>query len=165
MTRKITLSIPDRLHEKLNEWRNSFNLSKMFQDALSDAIEKKEAFSKKFCEEFDMTQIIDRLQQEKEQWLKNFYTAGKKRGFGWAQAAPYQDLLYVLDCGDTCNTGQDTGQNIVRHSRFKAYFEQLYDAHDLTRYIRQGGGDHEQKFLEGWFDGVNAFWNEVKEYI
>ena len=47
MTQKITLSIPDRLHEKLNEWRSSFNLSKMFQDALSDAIKKKEAFSKK----------------------------------------------------------------------------------------------------------------------
>ncbi|WP_321492869.1 hypothetical protein [uncultured Desulfobacter sp.] len=161
MTQKITLSIPDRLYEKLNEWRSSFNLSKMFQDALSDAIEKKEAFSKKLCEEFDMTQIVHRLQQEKEQWLKNFYNAGRNRGFGWAQAAHYQDLLYVLDCEDTCTTEQE----IVRHSRFKAYFDHIYDAHGLTRFARQGGVDHEKKFLEGWFDGVNAFWNEVREHI
>lgn len=161
MTQKITLSIPDRLHEKLNEWRSSFNLSKMFQDALSDAIEKKEVLSKKLSEEFDMTQIINRLQQEKEQWLKNFYNAGRKRGFGWAQGAHYQDLLYVLDCNDTCNSGQE----IVRNSRFKAYFKDLYDAYDLTRYAQKGGVDHEKKFLQGWFDGVNAFWNEVREYI
>lgn len=161
MTQKITLSIPDRLYEKLNEWRSTFNLSKMFQDALSDAIEKKEAFSKRLSEEFDMTQIINRLQQEKAQWLKKFYNAGRNRGFGWAQAAHYQDLLYVLDCDDTC----EAGQKIVRHSRFKAYFEHIYDVHDLTRYARQGDVDHEKKFLEGWFDGVNAFWNEVREHI
>ena len=161
MTQKITLSIPDRLHEKLNEWRSSFNLSKMFQDALSDAIEKKEAFSRKLSEEFDMTQIINRLQQEKEQWLKNFYNAGRNRGFGWAQGAHYQDLLYVLDCDDTCKGEQE----IVRHSRFKSYFEDLYNAHDLTRYTNQGGVDHEKTFLQGWFDGVNAFWNEVREHI
>ncbi|NDY71648.1 hypothetical protein [Desulfobacter hydrogenophilus] len=161
MTQKITLSIPDRLHEKLNEWRSSFNLSKMFQDALSDAIERKEAFSKKLCEEFDMTQIINRLHQEKEQWLKNFYNAGRNRGFGWAQGAHYQDLLYVLACNDTCNSEQE----IVRHSRFKAYFADLYDAHGLTRYAQKSGVDHEKKFLQGWFDGVNAFWNEVREHI
>ncbi|HKL81676.1 MAG TPA: hypothetical protein VJ879_04105 [Desulfobacter sp.] len=161
MTQKITLSIPDRLYEKLNEWRSAFNLSKIFQDALSDAIEKKESFSKKFCEEFDMTQIINRLQQEKAQWLKNFYNAGRTRGFGWAQGAHYQDLLYVLDHNDTCNFGQE----IVRHNRFKAYFEHIYDAHNLTRYAQQGNVDHEKKFLEGWFDGVNAFWNQVREQI
>jgi len=161
MTQKITLSIPDRLYEKLNEWRSAFNLSKMFQDALSDAIEKKESFSKKFCEEFDMTQIINRLQQEKAQWLKNFYNAGRTRGFGWAQGAHYQDLLYVLEHNDTCNSGQE----IVRHNRFKAYFEHIYDAHNLTRYAQQGNVDHEKKFLEGWFDGVNAFWNQVREQI
>ena len=44
MTQKVTLSIPDMLHEKLNKWRESFNLSKMFQDALLDAIQKKEEF-------------------------------------------------------------------------------------------------------------------------
>ncbi|WP_319577498.1 hypothetical protein [uncultured Desulfobacter sp.] len=161
MTQKITLSIPDRLHEKLNEWRSSFNLSKMFQETLSDAIEKKERFSKKFCEDFDMTQIINRLQQEKAQWLKNLYNAGRKRGFGWAQGAHYQDLLYVLDHDDT----YDSGQKIVRHSRFKAYFEHVYDAHNLTRYAQQGDVDHEKKFMEGWFDGVNAFWNQVREHI
>ncbi len=161
MTQKITLSIPDRLYEKLNAWRSAFNLSKMFQDALSDAIEKKEAFSKRLCEEFDMSQIINRLQQEKAQWLNNFYNAGRNLGFGWAQAAHYQDLLYVLDCDDTC----DAGHEIVRHNRFKAYFEHIYDAYDLTRYAQQGGVDHEKRFLEGWFDGVNAFWNQVRELI
>ena len=34
MAKKVTISIPDMLHEKLENWRESFNLSKMFQDAV-----------------------------------------------------------------------------------------------------------------------------------
>ena len=161
MTQKITLSIPDRLHEKLSQWRSSFNLSKMFQEALTDAIQKKETLGKRLHEEFDMSDIVQRLQKEKNEWLKNFYKEGRTRGFGWAQDAHYTDLLYVLDYGNT----YDTGIGIVRHSRFKAYFEHIYAAYDLARYVRQGGEDHEKRFLEGWFDGVNSFWNEVKEHL
>ena len=161
MTQKITLSIPDRLHEKLSEWRSAFNLSKMFQDALTDAIQKKEALSKKLQEEFDMSDIVQRLQQEKNDWLKNFYKEGRTRGFGWARDAHYKDLLYVLDYSNT----YDTGVGIVRHDRFKAYFEHIYESLDLTRFARQGEKDHENSFLEGWFDGVNSFWNEVKEHL
>ena len=32
MAKKVTISIPDMLHEKLEKWRESFNLSKMFQE-------------------------------------------------------------------------------------------------------------------------------------
>ncbi len=65
MAQKVTLSIPDMLHEKLNKWRESFNLSKMFQDTLLDAIQKKEEFQKRISKDFDMSEIINRLKQEK----------------------------------------------------------------------------------------------------
>ena len=51
MAQKITLSIPDLLHEKLKEWRASFNLSKMFQEVVTDAILKKEEFQKRFSKD------------------------------------------------------------------------------------------------------------------
>ena len=48
MAQKITLSIPDMLHEKLTQWRSSFNFSKLFQEALTEAIQKKRPYRSGF---------------------------------------------------------------------------------------------------------------------
>ena len=157
MAQKITLSIPDMLHEKLTEWRSSFNFSKMFQEALTDAIQKKEALQRRFSEEFDMPEVIRRLRQEKEDWENKFYLSGRNRGILWAKSAHYEDLLYVLHADDT--------YELIGHDNFKSYFQDMYERHHLGKYSAQGGVGHEQKFMDGWFDGVNAFWNEVKEQI
>ncbi|MDD9304786.1 MAG: hypothetical protein HUK40_21560 [Desulfobacter sp.] len=157
MAQKITLSIPDMLHEKLTEWRSSFNFSKMFQEALTDAIQKKEELQKRFSEEFDMPDIVKRLRQEKLDWENNFYNSGKTQGVKWARSAHYENLLYVLHCDHT--------YEIIGHETFKSYFQKIYEAHDLGKYSVQGGVDHEQKFMDGWFDGVTLFWKEVREQI
>lgn len=157
MAQKITLSIPDMLHEKLTEWRSSFNFSKLFQEALTDAIQKKEALAKRFSEEFDMPEIIQRLREEKEAWENKFYRSGKRQGMAWARAAHYEDLLYVLHQEDT--------YDIIGNERFKDYFEKIYEDHELGRYSGEGGVDHEQKFMDGWFKGVRTFWSEIKEQI
>ena len=161
MAQKITLSIPDMLHEKLTEWRSSFNFSKMFQEALTDAIQKKEALQRRFTEEFDMPEIVKRLRQEKLDWENSFYKAGKNHGIKWARSAHYEDLLYVLHYEDTYGAKYE----IIGHEKYKAYFQDIYDAHHLGRYSDQGGVDHERKFMDGWFDGIKAFWSEVKEQL
>ncbi len=157
MAQKITLSIPDMLHEKLTEWRSSFNFSKMFQEALTDAIQKKEELQKRFSEEFDMPDIVKRLRQEKQTWEKQFFNLGKQQGIKWARSAHYEDLLYVLNHEDT--------YELIGHARFKSYFHRIYKTHELGNYAIDGVVDHERKFMDGWFQGVNEFWNEVKEQI
>lgn len=157
MTQKITLSIPDLLHEKLKEWRDSFNLSKMFQEAVTEAIQKKEIFQKRFSEEFDMPEIIRRLQQEKMIWEKQFFKSGKKEGLQWAGTAHYGDLLYVVNFTDTYQLTHD--------SKFSQYFEQVHDRYELDKYASEGAVDHELMFMDGWFNGVAEFWNQVKEQI
>ena len=157
MAQKITLSIPDMLHEKLTEWRSSFNFSKMFQDTLTDAIQKKEELQKRFSEEFDMPDIVKRLRQEKQTWEKQFFKSGKQQGVKWARSAHYEDLLYVLNYKDT--------YELIGHPRFKAYFQRIYETHELGQYAVDGLVEHERKFMDGWFQGVNEFWNEVKEQL
>ncbi len=157
MTHKITLSIPDMLHEKLKEWRDSFNLSKMFQEAVTEAIQKKELFHKRFAEDFDMPEIVRRLKQEKMIWEKQFYKSGKKEGLKWARSAHYEDLLYVINFTHTYELTHD--------SEFTAYFEQVHETHELGKYASDGAVDHELMFMDGWFYGVNEFWNQVKEQI
>jgi hypothetical protein len=155
--KKVTLSIPELLYEKLEEWRNSFNLSKMFQEALTDAIQRKEEFQKRFSEDFDITDIIKRLKQEKLLWDKEYFKIGKLEGFKWASTAHYEDLLYVFQ---TNNTYQ-----LVSDSKFKDYFYQAYKNSKLSQYQNLENRDHGKMFIDGWENGVLEFWNQVKEGI
>lgn len=157
MTQKITLSIPDLLHEKLKEWRKSFNLSKMFQEALTDAIKTKEDFQKRVSEDFDMPDIIKRLQLEKLNWEKKFFKLGKIEGLKWARIAPYADLLYVLNLKDT--------YKLVSDPLTSDYFDQIYHDIELEKYSNSGAVDHEQMFIDGWIKGVIGFWEQVKEKL
>jgi hypothetical protein len=157
MAQKITLSIPDLLHDKLKGWRKSFNLSKMFQEALTDAIKTKEDFQKRFSEDFDMPEIIKRLQLEKFTWEKKFLKIGKLEGLKWARIAPYENLLYVLNFEDT--------YKIISDPLLSDYFDQIYNEIELEKYSNTGAIDHEQMFIDGWTKGVKEFWEQVKEKL
>ena len=161
MAYKVTLSIPDMLYKKMEHWRESFNLSKMFQEALSEAIQKKEEFKKRFSEEFDMPEIIKRLQQEKSLWEKKYYKKGKLQGLKWAKSASYEDLLYVL----TLTDAYQLVQNERSDGRLTDYFEKIYESSGLCDYTNLGNLDHEQVFLEGWLSGVQEFWDLIKEKL
>ncbi len=157
MAQKITLSIPDLLHERLKEWRKSFNFSKMFQEAVTEAIQKKEEFQKRFSEDFDMSEIIKRLHQEKLIWEKQFFKSGKDEGIKWARSAHYEELLYVINFNDT--------YELTNEDRFKVYFEQIHTTNELGKYASDDAVDHELMFMDGWFLGVNEFWTQIKEKI
>ena len=157
MAQKITLSIPDMLHEKLKEWRDSFNFSQMFQEAVTEAIQKKEEFKKRISEDLDMPDIIRRLKQEKMIWEKKFFKAGKKEGNQWARSAHFEDLIYVLSLEDT--------YQLIQDNQYKDYFERVYEDYDLASYSFDGGFDHEKQFVDGWFKGIAEFWSQVREKL
>ncbi len=155
MAQKITLSIPDLLHEKLKEWRASFNLSKMFQDAVTDAIHRKEDFQKRLSKDYDMSDIIKRLKQEKLIWEKQYYKLGKEEGLQWAKTAHYEELLYVLESNAT--------YELISDPKMKDYFNKIYQSTELGK--QSNSIDHEQMFMDGWYKGILEFWNHVKEKL
>ena len=157
MSQKITLSIPDLLHEKLEEWRASFNLSKMFQEALTEAIQKKEELQKRFTEEFDISDVVKRLRREKQDLEKRFYNAGRTEGLNWARSARYHDLLYVLRTIDP--------YQLISDPRMNPYFETLYQSSELAQYTNPDTVAHEQAFMQGWLQGVKTLWDQVKEEL
>ena len=157
MAQKITLSIPDMLYERLTQWRDSFNFSKMFQDAVTDAIQKKEEFQKRFSQEFDMPEVIKRLQQEKQAWIKQFYRLGRKEGIKWGKSAHFEDLLYVLHVQDT--------YELVQHTKYSSYFTSILSSYGVEKFTIDGKKDHKKMFLDGWMNGVKELWNQVKEVL
>lgn len=157
MARKITLSIPDMLHEKMEDWRQSFNLSKMFQDALTEAIHKKEEFQRRLQEDQNMSDIIERLRKEKKQSEGSFFETGKLKGVQWAKHAHYDDLIHVVDTGSPGELLQ-TGPAASELSALleKEQFNEAPWA-KLDRSARL--------LMEGWHRGVMDFWTEIKEKL
>ncbi len=152
MARKITLSIPDLLHEKLEEWRQSFNLSKMFQDALAEAILKKEEFQRRFQEDTSMAETIERLRREKKISEGNFLENGRVEGFQWAKSAHYDDLMYALTF--------DSVTALAADERLVQNFSQ-----DMDMEKDQLTDRHTRLFIQGWQSGINEFWNAIKEKL
>ncbi|MBF0572260.1 MAG: hypothetical protein HQK69_00660 [Desulfamplus sp.] len=157
MTRKITLSIPDMLYEKMEEWRQSFNFSKMFQDALAEAIHKKEEFQKRLQEDHDMAAIIDRLKHEKKQAEGNYSENGHSKGLQWAKNAHYNDLVYAL--------GLSSAVEMIKDDTLGGYFNNLLSSENLIEKTAEGANKYGRLFLDGWRRGVRDFWNEIKEKI
>lgn len=150
MARKITLSIPDLLHEKMEEWRQSFNLSKMFQDALAEAILKKEEFQRRFQEDSSMSETIERLRREKKISEGNFLENGRIEGFQWAKSAHYDDLMYALTL--------DSVTALAGDGRLAHCFAPIIEREHLT-------DKHARLFIQGWQRGFTEFWNEIKEKL
>ncbi len=157
MAQKITLSVPDMLYERIKQWRDSFNLSQMFQEAMTEAIQKKEEFQKRFQEEYDLPDIIKRLKEEKIASERKFFNLGKSEGLKWAKTAHYEDLVHVLHLKDIFSLPKDTV--------LSGYFQTLFSDIGIKRYVAIGPCDHEKLFLEGWQKSIQQFWDHIKESL
>jgi hypothetical protein len=163
MSKKVTISVPDDLSEKMEKWRDHFNFSQVFQDAISSLIQKKEEFQKRLKGDHDMDAIVERLKREKSETEKNYFDDGKKDGLEWAKAAHYSDLQSAI--GWEFNKGDDPRQ--CPDSDIADYFSEIIDedpilhCEDYDNYAN----DALVSFIAGWKEGVEEFWNEIADKI
>ncbi|WP_319416191.1 hypothetical protein [Marispirochaeta aestuarii] len=154
MSKRVTLSIPDALYRKLEEWRDSFNLSRVFQDALAEMIRRKESLMERFHD--DLPQIIARLRQEKREAEGSWEKLGHDRGLLWARSAHWLDLKKTLSCDAHTLLG-DT-------SPFSdAFWKSLEE--ETAGIDREDRADFTGTFAEGWLAGVREFWTMVEDKL
>lgn len=157
MAKKVTISIPDMLYEKLEKWRESFNLSKMFQDAVSEAIQKKEEFQKRIREDIDLGQVVERLRKEKMQSEGNYFESGRNNGLQWARTAHYDDLQYALKWKELENATEDKVLgDYFSHIRASTH---LFNSHPYS------DPEYFFNYLQGWKQGIEQFWQEIREKL
>jgi len=157
MARKVTISIPEVLHEKMNEWRNSFNLSKMFQETLAEAINRKEAFQKRLKEDTSVSDIIDRLKREKSLSEKNYFENGIQDGLIWAKTAHYDDLQYAVSWIPKNNPLND--------SILGDFFKRVQKKDKMMSLSEGLTNGYFEKYIDGWKDGVSEFWKKIKDQV
>ncbi|MEE4242635.1 MAG: hypothetical protein V2I36_14305 [Desulfopila sp.] len=157
MARKVTVSIPDMLYEKMERWRRSFNLSKMFQDAVMEAIQKKEDFQKRIQEDLDLCEVVERLRKEKAQSEGDFYDAGKRDGVLWGKSAAYDDIMYAL-------AWEDIGAAPV-DGVLGPYFQEKFEHSKLMAIQNDVMNQYACLYVEGWQKGLREFWEEIKDKL
>ena len=172
MSPKMTLSVPNDLFEKIEKWKGSFNLSKIFQRAIAEAIENKENFKKRLKEEPTMGAIIERLRKEKEVDMDPYYERGRQDGLAWAKAASYSDLQYALKWETVAELlkGNTIGWDPTTDEVLGDYFGELIQDDPLMDLDERGRGDlmpneYFQAWETGWKEAVEEFWKEVEGRI
>jgi len=161
MSKKITVSVPDDLHLKMTEWRESFNFSKIFQKAVSTMIQRKEEFQKRLRSNIDMAAIAERLHRENQESQTESSELGKREGAKWARSAHYKELRYAL----TWLPDQAPQRNEVLGDYFSDLFSAGQELHRITPENNTESSEFVRSFLSGWKEGVEAFWNEIKDKL
>jgi predicted CopG family antitoxin len=161
MARKVTISVPEDLYEKMSKWRDSFNFSNVFQRAISTLIQKKEDFQSRIQQELDQSAIIERLREEKSQSENNYYDVGRKDGVKWAKSAHYDDLQYAMRWVPDEKPTQDRVLG--------DFFAKVIAKDDIMDYAVGSDpvcvNEFVKTYIDGWKEGVKDFWQEIKEKL
>jgi predicted transcriptional regulator len=148
---RITITVPDDLHKRLQEVKEKLNVSRICSRAIDEAIELE--FLKLRTDISDKEKAIERLRAEKKQEVSKTW---KKKGF---------------------EEGVNDAQNTLRYSVIKhiasSYKDETlerdsYFSRGIRHRIRRYSSDHEFEegaYKEGWSEGVAHFWEEVKDEL
>lgn len=162
MAKRITISVPDDLHEKMKEWKTTLNFSRVFQQAVANMIRKKEALRHKITEEIDLASVIDRLKREKFEFENTIVERGKKDGLEWSRTAHYRELQYALTWNPDENPSKDEHLGDYFSHILKKYRNWITET---GRQAQSRLNEISLKYLDGWKEGVEIFWNEVKDKL
>ena len=164
MTQKVTISVPDELHERMQKWKGSMNFSRIFQDSISTIIQKKEDFLKRITEDPKMNEIIERLRQEKEKSQNDWFEIGEKEGLEWVKHASYDEIQIALS--DETREAISNDESIIDMLiEYDAIDADWYNDFIESKYRLSRDSPFTLYFERGFMSGVQKFWDEVKDKI
>lgn len=181
MSKIISISIPEKLHERLQKLKGKINVSKLCQDAIDYEVKKKEAFLKRIHKSPKTDKIIARLSKEKNESTGLVYERGLMDGEQWAKIAHYDDL-YAAVC-------KEEDEDIIKNPQLEDLEWEILDYLLKKHKVKYEGRPIEEPIEEylnsvlpvkvrtpnyyiytiayrrGWYQGILDFWNEIKEKI
>ncbi len=163
VAKKITLTVPESLSRKIDQWRSSFNMSKLFQDAMDEAIKKKEELQRLITKDHSIDEIVERLKTEKRDLEGEISERGRADGFAWAKSAHYRELRAVLSSGEPLGSEEEPQESSAQGAAaqgWTSYKDELGSPGDAET-TRQ----HRELYRAGWQNGVWQLWNLVKDRL
>lgn len=172
MAKKITLTVPESLSGKIEQWRSSFNLSKLFQDAVAEAIRKKEELQRRLTVDHSLDDVVARLKAEKRGRREEAAARGRDDGFAWAKGAHYSELVRATARGPVASAPLSVEAEAVDESwrNYRATWPGRESASSSVsghEAVREDPAESDARLAygEGWQAGVLQLWELVKDRL
>ncbi|MGA3117374.1 MAG: hypothetical protein ABSF90_23410 [Syntrophobacteraceae bacterium] len=148
MAQRITITIPDSLHERLQAVKDRINVSGICQEAIIQAVCIEEVRVQSTPE---MESLLERLQKEKEQYFIGSKNDGIQDGMEDALSFHFRDFVSLEELA----------------TRFPHMAESIgrYDYPALKNRLKQKLDDkshHPGLYSKGWVEGILRIWAELK---
>lgn len=191
MAHRINISIPDSLFEKLKNYKDCLNISKISQKAIAQAINLEEVKNSAIP---DMNELIIRLKAEKAEYVKIYKDEGFKDGLKEAYKLSYDSFIFVEDYQDyedletvfgniankesmdkfealingkyvIVDTSNNGFQRKIDDALAEGYY--IFDVKGYPKYQYENEDFNQNKnvYLRGWIDGVLHVWCQVEDKI
>lgn len=176
MVQRMSISIPDELFKKFQDYKGSINVSKICQIAISEAIQRKEDFRNRMNETPEMDEIIERLRAQKGESESIVFERARIDGQEWAKIAHYVELIEAVDEieDDFEEVDYDLSPNIPEYlyERHNIEADDQYAIYDYLRSVLPEVKLHSDNMIRigyeyrrGWYQGILDFWQKVKDKI
>ena len=193
MAHRINISIPDSLFEKLKNYKDCLNISKISQKAITHAINLEEVKNTAIP---DMNELTTRLKAEKAEYVKIYQDEGFKDGLKEAYKLSYDSFLFVEDYQDyNYENLENIFYNVANKEsigKFEALIKGKYVIVDTSnngfqrkidevlaegsyifdvkgypkhQYENEDFDQNKDVYLRGWIDGVLHVWYQAKDKI
>jgi len=154
MTRRVNISIPDNLYERLQAIKDKINVSKLCQEALLSEVQIAE-----LRPSGDEEAIIARLQEEKKKYHQEYYDYGKKEGLQNAKNLSFSDFKALDKISEEVarNSGCEIGA--ILDKTFDWVCKVEAELSDKERFFDSS------LYWKGWVDGALEFWDGIKDKV
>ena len=141
MKERITVTISDSLYKRLQQVKNSLNVSGVCQQAIEIAVSIEEIKRKDIP---NMEKLIERLQLEKQQDVESWKQTGVNDGKEDAMELSYEEFKNL----EASESISDELLEWIQSRRIE-YLENV----------------DRDAYLKGWLEGALTVWDEVKQRI
>jgi post-segregation antitoxin (ccd killing protein) len=146
--KKVTITIPDDLAERLEPWRDRMNISKVCSRAISQEVKDLEGTSQ-WSDEYGF--VVERLRFEKAGGNWRDYRTGYERGLDHAlELAGLAEFEWVAEL-PACESDPDA---LLPEAETR-----------LARLVTDGRVTDEASYRKGWIAGMVEVWDEVKDRL
>jgi hypothetical protein len=113
---RLTVSIPQDLHDRLDRWRDNINISRICQEALERELRRLEELPEDAVALGDM--------------VRRWFSQGVADGMTWARSAGYVDLRATAEGSPTATTAAKTAlqQGAAAHRSDPGFGTDAYES-------------------------------------
>ncbi len=159
MAINLTITVPEKLHKRLQEVKKNFNVSQACQKAIETEVKRQELLKSGID---DMKDVIERLRLEKTELAKKSYDLGYKWGLEELADIPYKALVILDKYRDDPDQAADE-------------CEEKGVWNTLSFYLREGvtsceglegeEGVDDAIFAEGYLKAILDFYDKIKDKL